>query len=183
MTMRLTKPVRDILILLVIIAAGGIAYWVYTPNYPQRPAFTLTDLTGTPRAISEFDGKVLLLNFWATWCVPCRKEIPMLIEAQADLGDAGLQIIGIAIDRPKPTAVFAKRYNINYPVLVDRTKAARIQDRFTTLTGAPAALLPYSVVIDRHGRIRTDIIGKLSRARLEDLVLPLLGNHAKNSGS
>lgn len=172
--MRLNKPARNLFLLLLIVVAGGLAYWLYTPNYPPRPDFTLPDLSGTPRSISEFDDQVVLLNFWATWCVPCREEIPMLIEAQAELDDAGLQVIGIAIDRPKPTAAFAQRFNINYPVLVDPAKAAHVQDRFTALTDSPSALLPYSVIIDRQGRIRADVTGKLNRSRLNQLVLPLL---------
>lgn len=103
----------------------------------------------------------------------------MLIQAQAELGDAGLQIVGIAVDRRAPTAAFAQRYGINYPVLVGLTKGARIQDRYTAVTGAPPALLPYSVVIDRRGRIRADVTGKLNRARLEALVLPLLDTPAQ----
>lgn len=181
--MRLKKPVRDLLILFVVVAAGGIGYWWYTPNYPQRPAFTMTDLDGTSRSISEFDGQVVLLNFWATWCIPCRQEIPMLIQAQTDLGAAGLQIIGIAIDKRQPTAAFARRYGINYPILVSQAQGARLQDTITTLTGAPAALLPYSVVIDRQGRIRADIAGKLNRVRLNDLVLPLLGTASPSPAS
>lgn len=172
--MRLNKPVRDILLLLLAVAIGGVAWWLYTPSYPQRPAFTLRDLDGTPRAIAEFDGQVVVLNFWATWCIPCREEIPMLIEAQADLGDAGLQVVGIAVDKRAPTAAFAKRYGINYPVLVDLNKAARIQDRYARLTDARAAVLPFTVIIDRQGRVRARVAGKLNRARLESLVRPLL---------
>lgn len=139
----------------------------------MRPAFTLPDLNGRPRSISEFDGKVLLINFWATWCVPCRKEIPMLIEAQKQLGPAGLQVIGIAIDKRKPVAGFARHYGINYPVLVDMHKAARIQDRYTQ-PGDPAAVLPYTVIVDRSGHIRASIAGRLKRTQLDALVQPLL---------
>lgn len=177
--MRLNKPVRDILILLVIIAVAGAAYWWYTPHYPQRPAFTLTGLDGAQHSIADYDGQVVLLNFWATWCIPCREEIPMLVQAQADLGARGLQVIGIAIDKRKPTAAFSKRYEINYPVLVSRTGGARLQDNFTTLMDTAAAMLPYSVVIDRQGRVRADILGKLDRAQLNALVLPLLDSAAE----
>jgi len=173
--MRLNKPVRDIVILLVIIVAGGAAYWWYTPHYPRRPAFTMTGLDGAKHSIADYDGQVVLLNFSATWCIPCREEIPMLVQAQTELGAQGLQIIGIAIDKRKPTAAFAQRYEINYPVLVSRDDGARLQDKFTTLMDTAAAMLPYSVVIDRQGRVRADILGKLDRARLNKLVLPLLG--------
>lgn len=174
--MRLKKPARNILILLILVAAGASAYAVLTPDYRMRPEFTLPDLSGTPRHISEFDGQVLVINFWATWCIPCREEIPMLIEAQADLGDEGLQVIGIAVDKRKAAAAFAKRYGINYPVLVDLQKAARVQDAYTQ-PGDPQAVLPYTVIVDRRGRIRASVAGKLNRKQLEALVQPLLAAH------
>lgn len=97
----------------------------------------------------------------------------MLIEAQADLGDRGLQIIGIAVDRRQAAAAFAERYGINYPVLADLHKAAKVQDMYTQ-PGDPAAVLPYTVIVDRRGRIRASVAGKLTREQLETLVLPLL---------
>lgn len=178
--MRLNTPVRNVLIALALIVAGIGIYFSLAPNYPQRPDFTLPDLDGTSRSISDFDGKVLLLNFWATWCVPCRQEIPMLIKAQSELGGAGLQVIGIAVDKAKPTAAFAKRYGINYPVLVNLNKAARVQDEYTQ-PGDPAAVLPYSVVIDRSGRIRAHIAGQLKRSSLDALVQPLLKTQAHDT--
>lgn len=167
---------------LVVIAIAVAAYAVYTPDYRMRPAFTLPDLSGTPRHISEFDGQVLVLNFWATWCAPCREEIPMLIEAQAELGDRGLQIIGIAVDRREAAAAFAKRYGINYPVLADLHKTARVQDMYTQ-PGDPAAVLPYTVIVDRRGRIRASVAGKLDRQQLEALVFPLLETEDNQTGA
>lgn len=171
--MRLPRLARSAFIVAALLLAGGGAYMLYTPNYVMRPAFTLPDLSDTPRAIATFDGQVLVLNFWATWCIPCRKEIPMLIEAQADLGDQGLQIIGIAVDTRAAAAAFAQRYGINYPVLADRRKAARVQDMYTQ-PGDPAAVLPYTVIIDARGRIRASVAGRLTRERLNALVKPLL---------
>lgn len=172
--MQLRKSVLCALALLGLIAGAAVAALVLrAPDYPARPGFVLPDLSGTPRDIAEFDGQVLVLNFWATWCVPCRKEIPMLIEAQADYADAGLQIIGIAVDTRAAAGAFAKKYGINYPVLADPRDAARVQDAYTAESD-PAAVLPYTVVVDRKGRIRAQIAGKLDRARFDDLVLPLL---------
>lgn len=174
--MRQSKTLFATLTALGLIAGGAMAAFVLrTPDYPRRPGFVLPDLSGTPRDIAEFDGDVLVLNFWATWCVPCRKEIPMLIEAQADYADDGLQIIGIAVDTRAAAAAFAEEHGINYPVLADPRDAARVQDAYTARND-PAAVLPYTVVIDRRGRIRAQVAGKLNRARLEDLVLPLLDN-------
>ncbi|HLQ86292.1 MAG TPA: TlpA disulfide reductase family protein [Salinisphaeraceae bacterium] len=172
--LRLASPMRHIVVLLTLIAIGGLVYYSLAPTYPQRPDFTLPDLDGETRAITDFDGKVVVLNFWATWCIPCREEIPMLIEAQDDLGAAGLQIIGIAVDQRQPTAQFAHEYAINYPVLVDLSKAARVQDRYTKKGSPAAASLPFTAIIDRQGRIRARVPGKLDRAQFDKLVKPLL---------
>jgi len=174
------KPVRDLLILLVLIAASASAYLLWPQAYPSRPDFTLPDIDGTPHRISQYDGKVLVLNFWATWCIPCREEIPMLIEAQSDLGDRGLQIIGIAVDKRAAAADFARRYGINYPVLANPRAAARVQDDYVQASeaGAAAAVLPYSVIIDRRGGIRAHITGQMHRQQLDKRVQPLLREDA-----
>lgn len=172
--MRLKKPAVGALALVGLVAGGAVAaFFLHPPDYPPRPGFVLPDLSGTPRDIAEFDGQILVLNFWATWCVPCRKEIPMLIEAQADYAEEGVQIIGIAADTRAAAAAFAKKYGINYTILADPRDAARVQDAYTA-EGDPAAVLPYTVVVDRKGRIRAQIAGKLNRARFDDLVAPLL---------
>ncbi len=177
--MRQGKNMFGALAALGLIVGGAVAAWVaYTPDYPPRPGFTLPDLSGAPRNIAEFDGQVLVLNFWATWCVPCREEIPMLIQAQRDYADDRLQIIGIAVDKREAASTFADEYGINYPILADARDAARVQDAYTA-ENDPAGLLPYTVVVDRQGRIRTQVAGKLNRARLDDLVVPLLDEAAK----
>lgn len=167
------KTLAVIITLCLVVVAGATAHMLATPDYVQRPAFTLPDLDGTPRSIAEFDGQVLVVNFWATWCLPCRKEIPMLIRTQARLGDQGLQIIGVAVDQRAAAAAFAQRYGINYPVLADLHQAARVQDIYTQ-PDDPAAVLPYTVIVDRQGRIRASVAGRLEQQQLLTLVKPLL---------
>lgn len=160
----------------LLVAAIGV-YILAAPDTPHRPDFTLTDLRGEPRAVSEFDGDVLVINFWASWCAPCRKEIPMLIAAQNDYDDQGLQIIGVAVDTRGAASEFADRYNINYPVLVDPIAAARVQDDYTD-NDTPAGVLPYTVVVDRDARIAARLVGLVDRDRLDELVRPLLAQPA-----
>lgn len=167
------RIVVGVLALLAFVAGGVGAYWLAAPEQPMRPDFTLADLKGNPRSISEFDGDVLVINFWATWCGPCRREIPMLVKAQDDYGDRGLQIVGIAVDTRGAATAFADRYGIDYPVLAAPTEGARVQDRYTG-AGTPAGVLPYTVVVDRDGRIVHRTAGELSRARLDSLIQPLL---------
>src|SRR6185295_19479712 len=78
----------------------------------------LIDLQGGTKAIATWRGKVLVINFWATWCAPCREEIPEFVRIQARLGARGLQLVGIAIDQPQQVEEFAREFRINYPLLI-----------------------------------------------------------------
>ena len=83
-----------------------------------HPAFTLPDITGVDHNFSEWSGKNRILNFWATWCAPCRREIPLLKAFQTEQGDNEFQVIGIAVDFPEPVANYAETAEFNYPILV-----------------------------------------------------------------
>lgn len=135
-----------------------------------RPAFTLPDVEGRSRHISEWDGKVLLVNFWATWCPPCKKEIPALIALQDRLGPRGLQVIGVAIDQPDLVREFSEDLGINYPSLVGELEAANVIKDWGNRYGT----LPYTVVVDRRGRITATKLGELTEAEAEALVRDLL---------
>lgn len=153
---------------LALAAGAGLAWWLESGT-ERRPEFALPDLQGETRHVSEWDGNLLVINFWATWCAPCRKEIPMLVEAQRAYRDRGVRILGLALDRRKPVERFAAEYGINYPVLVDAAGVARVQDAFGGGTG-----LPMTVVVDRKGRIRERVAGELTRAELDALLAPYL---------
>lgn len=161
---------------LAALLLGGYAF--YPHHLTKRPGFTLKDLSGQSRSLSAFDGKVLLINFWAPWCRPCRQEIPMLVAAQKRYGSRGLQIIGIAIDHPDAVRPFARRHHMDYPILADPDKGARVQDAYASGGKAPAGVLPYTAIVDRQGRIVARIAGALTRAQLDQLVKPLLARPA-----
>ena len=130
----------------------------------------LEDLTGTPRKLSEWRGKLVLVNFWATWCSPCLHEIPMLIEQQQAFGARGLQVIGPAMDEPETVRNGAPQLGIPYPVLVGD---AAVVDAMQAL-GDTLGALPYSVLIDpngnivarKHGEFRRDELTRLIEAHL-----------------
>lgn len=172
----MSRALRNLIglaLIALVVAGGALVYWQAGDDTPRRAPFTLADLAGQPRSISDYDGQVVVLNFWASWCKPCREEVPMLIAAQNEWGDRGLQILGIAVDQPEAARAFARAYAINYPILADATEGARIQDRYTS-EGAPAGVLPYTAIIDRRGAVVEQIAGALSHRQLAAIVQPLL---------
>ena len=132
----------------------------------QRPEFAVMDLDGKLRNIKEWDGKLILLNFWATWCPPCIKEIPIFIELQKAYGDQNFQIIGIAIDNKEAVSEFAEQMGINYPSLLAEVDGIGLVKRFGNGIGA----LPYTVIINREGEISDTIRGELSKLEVENLL-------------
>jgi thiol-disulfide isomerase/thioredoxin len=133
-------------------------------------AASLPDLQGTSQTISQWRGKVLVVNFWATWCEPCRKEIPEFIELQEQFRDQGLLFVGIAVDQREKVAAFSKDIGINYPVLTGGMEAMALAEAAGNKQGA----LPFTVVIDRSGKITGTHLGLLSRSKLEAMFKPLL---------
>ena len=114
-----------------------------------RPDFTLPDTEGKPRHVSEWDGQLLVVNFWATWCAPCREEIPTFIELQERYGAQGLQFVGIAIDKLDNVRTYIDEVGINYPVLLGQLAAIEVGRSY----GNEAGGLPFTVVVDRQGQI------------------------------
>jgi thiol-disulfide isomerase/thioredoxin len=133
-------------------------------------AASLPDLDDKNQALAQWRGKVMVVNFWASWCEPCRKEIPEFIQLQEKFGDKGLVFIGIAVDQKERAAAFSKNIGINYPVLVGDMKAMMLAEAAGNRQGA----LPFTVVIDRTGKITGTKLGSLSRSKLESMFEPLL---------
>ncbi len=136
----------------------------------RRPEFSLPNLRGEPISISRWNGDVVLLNFWATWCLPCRKEMPTLADLQGQYGERGFQVVGVAIDLPDAVAKFAASVGADYPQLIGREDAIAVADRYGNQYGA----LPYSVLMDRDGIVRFTKHGELSKEELENELLKLL---------
>jgi len=137
-------------------------------NYPQAPEFSLTDLMGNDISLSDFQGKVIFLNFWATWCPPCRTEIPGFVNVFEKYKTKGMQIIGISVDRIKPEKVFefVKEYKINYPVIMADSELVRKYE--------PGRAIPVTIIIDSQGRIRHKHIGYMDKDTLEKYFLYLM---------
>ena len=132
----------------------------------QRVEFSAPDENGEIRNIREWDGKIVFLNFWATWCPPCKDEMPHFIELQQEYGDQGLQFIGVAIDEHDAVTEFADDIGLNYPTMIVQDDGIELARRY----GNGIGILPYTVIIDRDGRISNTFQGLLSKKRALELL-------------
>jgi thiol-disulfide isomerase/thioredoxin len=134
------------------------------PVVPARlPDFSLKDLSGKPTPISAWNGKSLVVNFWATWCAPCRREIPLLKTLAADWVGRDLAVIGIAVDHPDKVQEFAGRFKIDYPVLIGEQDALDVAAKF----GMASPALPFTVFTDRRGEVVALFVGELHRPQVD----------------
>ena len=136
----------------------------------HRPDFELPDINGKPFSSSDMDGKVVLVNFWATWCPPCRKEIPGFIALKTRYAEKGFDIIGIAIDELAAVQKFSEQFGVNYPILYGQEDASEVSRRYGNTMGA----LPFSVLVDRQGKVRFLRAGELHQDQLERELLKYL---------
>ncbi len=157
---------RNILpaVFLLITSATVLAQ---TPQ--SAPPVVLRDLNGRTVRLKDFRGKVVLLNFWATWCPPCRAEIPELVKWQKEYGLRGFQVIGVTYPPTNRREVrsFLRALKVTYPVLLGQKETKALFDSGETL--------PFSVVIDREGKVREKIEGILLPEEFDEKVRPLLG--------
>lgn len=140
---------------------------VSATGHSLAPDFSLTDLNGQPLDLSSYRGKVVLLDFWATWCTPCRGEIPHFVEFQNNYHDQGLQVIGISMDDDlKPVGPFYQEYKMNYPVALGNDKIAQA---YGGILG-----LPVTFLIGRDGHIQEKYVGAVDISTIEQGIKSLL---------
>jgi thiol-disulfide isomerase/thioredoxin len=130
--------------------------------------FTLQTLDGKTVHLSDFRGKAVMLNFWATWCEPCKIEMPWFVELQKQYGPQGLQVLGVAMDDADPADIgkFAKDMGIDYPILVGKES---VRDAVATDYGG-VQFLPETFFISRNGKVVEKIFGLKSRSEIEDFI-------------
>lgn len=142
-----------------------------TNNAWEMNPFHLRDLQGKMRSLEDWKGKVIMMNFWASWCGPCQYEIPEFVAYQEKYADKGLQLIGIGVDEQRKLANVARTLGMNYPVLVlDPAASGRLMAKWGNDTG----IIPHTVVIAKDGRIKYIHRGQMDEEVFNTYVLPLL---------
>jgi thiol-disulfide isomerase/thioredoxin len=130
------------------------------------PAFTLPALSGGEISLDKYKGKLVLLNFWASWCPPCRAEIPGFIKIQDKYGEKPFSFVGIAIEDKEAVMKYSQEVGINYPTAYGVDDAYKVASAY----GNPDGGLPYSILIDKNQKVLEVFYGFLSEERLEDLI-------------
>jgi len=177
---------RTVLILSLVAAGLATSSWIVSQRGPAPGSeqmgtasevnvtavwnTTLPDLAQQPQPLKQWLGKVTVLNFWAPWCPPCRKEIPGFIRLQERLGSQGLQIIGVALDEPDKVQAYVDEAGMDYPILLGGMQAVDLGQAAGNRLGG----LPYTVVFDRKGNAVATLVGAVEEDRLEGIVKPLL---------
>lgn len=172
----------------IVTACGALWFWAPQPHSPGAPAkqpttvsasmitlkegqtppdFTLPDSTGAPVHLASYRGKVVLLNFWATWCIPCREEISWFMEFTSKYQDRGLEIIGVAMDGDgwESARPYVRVKKINYPVVVGT-------DAMAAQYGVEA--IPMTLMLDREGKVTATHIGRVDKANAEKEIVKML---------
>lgn len=174
------KPLLLVAVALVAGVAGFAAYHHFAKAPAKEiadatlaPDFTMSTLEGGTAQLSNYRGKLVLVNFWATWCAPCLQEIPLLVQMQGQYAARGLQIIGPALDDPEQVKVLLPRLKIQYPVLIGENEIPLAMEALGDTLGA----LPYSVLISpdgyvikrKHGEFEAEELTALIEANLPRL--------------
>jgi thiol-disulfide isomerase/thioredoxin len=153
-----------------LLRSTGLGSGLGTPPLEHIPrSATLMDLAGKPRQLGEWQGRVLVCNFWATWCAPCREEIPMLMSEREKYRRSGLEIVGIAVDNAAKVAEFAASLRIPYPILLAEADGLDLMRKL----GNPSGGLPYTVIADRQGVVVHRKLGAMKQADLDGMLGPL----------
>lgn len=139
---------NQLIITILFMSLQAISLHAQESDY-RRPEFSLADLQGVERSISEWDGKALLINFWATWCIPCKREIPMLNDLTMEYRGRDFEVLGIAVDTTENIQKFIQTIPLEYETLADEDKSQDVAFQFSN----SFLVLPFTIFLDHQGRI------------------------------
>ena len=183
----MAKPLRAVWVAAagaVALAAGILVHLTLRSGAPDTAAVSaltaaqFKDLSGQSGSLEQWRGRVLVVNFWASWCPPCLEEIPGLVRIHRELAAKGLQIVGIAVDSADNARKSAAQLGVSYPVLVAGMEVIDLTRRLGNRPGA----LPYTLILDRNGKVVATHLGLISEAELTRIITPLLGDKAAMFG-
>lgn len=139
---------------------------------PSAPLFAsiMNDPNGKPQSLKQFQDKTIVLNFWATWCEPCREEMPELSQLYAENKSKNLVVVGIAIDEEKAVKSYLQKTKVAYPIFVDEDQGVILSKNL----GNNEGILPYTVIISSDGNIPKTILGRVHKDQLDAILKPLL---------
>lgn len=162
------KKLLPVLLLAIIAAGGGFALYRLLAEREPAPApeVVMTRLEGGEARLADFRGKLVLVNFWATWCAPCMAEVPLLVEMQDRYAARGFQVLGPALDDAEQVKAMIPRLKIQYPVMIGETQITQAMDALGDTLGA----LPYSVLISPAGEVLLRKHGEFEREELGELL-------------
>ncbi len=165
--MNRTTKALTILSLGILAVVLTFNFLIARVNDQAAPEFTLIALDGTEVTLRDFEGKVLFLNFWATWCSPCRQEIPGFLEIYDKYKDEGLEILGVSLDRQGSDVVkpFAEKMKITYPLAMANNEIMQAYQ--------PGQYIPATIIIDREGNIHNKHVGYMDKTQVEKMFLEL----------
>lgn len=174
----MTRTRQIILVAVVALAAVAAGYGVNAWRLSGADrgaaeavlASQFADMEGRLQSLSQWQGKIIVVNFWATWCAPCREEIPGFIRLQEKYRAHGLQFVGIAIDQRDKAQAFAQEFGMNYPVLLGGIDSVEMSRQAGNRVGA----LPFTLILDRKGRIVGRELGGLKESKLDGMIKSLL---------
>ena len=161
-------------------SAAGYAYntWRSVPGQTvpstegaaAMSAVRLPDLDGKLQGLDQWAGKVLVVNFWATWCAPCREEIPLFVKLQNKYAAQGLQFVGVAIDQPEKVRPYAAELGMNFPILIGGVEGLDL----ARALGNRMSVLPFTVIVGRDGKIASREVGAAKEPQFETALQALL---------
>lgn len=176
--MKINKTKLHLAIYFVVIIFLGFSFSriFLMPSEKKAPstaplyATMMNDPDGKPQSLKQFQDKTIVLNFWATWCEPCREEMPELSKVYAENKSKNLVVVGIAIDEEKAVKSYLKQTKVAYPIFVDEDQGVILSKNL----GNNEGILPYTVIIDSDGNIQKTILGRVHKDQLDAILKPLL---------
>jgi thiol-disulfide isomerase/thioredoxin len=173
---------KNFLIAAILTGTLSAAFGIYAATTPVNNDATASllnrqfkDSNGQTQTLANYQGKMLLVNFWATWCAPCVKEMPELSALQKEMQSKGVQIVGIGIDSPSNIKEFLQKYEVSYPVMVAGMEGTDLSRQLGNKSGA----LPFTLLIDRQGKVAKTYLGRLKMEELHTDITKLSSEKSK----